>query len=205
MLSAKKIGPGGWRYYFRGVMAGDGRRSAGKPLRAAQEEAGVPPRFWTGRGLAAVGLVAGDVVSERQAGLLLGEGGHPDADRIGAGLLALGVSPGKARRATVLGRPVEHNRSPATEDAKERSPWLAMDLVFRVPSTAQIAWALMDDGHQRVLELCQDIARDKTLAWLEDSVAQIRWGSGGKHRAPVRVGRRGVPALRVQSGTAPAP
>ncbi len=51
MLSAKKVGPGGWRYYFRGVMVGDGHRPAGKPLRAAQDEAGVPPGVWKGRGL----------------------------------------------------------------------------------------------------------------------------------------------------------
>jgi hypothetical protein len=139
-------------------------------------------------GLAAVGLAAGDVVTERQAELLLGEGRHPDASRIERELLAEGKSPAKARRATVLGRPIERNQSPETEDAKERSPWLAMDLVFRAPSTAQIAWALMDDEHRLVLELCQDIARDKTLAWLEDSVAEIRWGSGGKHRAPVKDG-----------------
>ncbi|MGW6602400.1 MobF family relaxase [Streptomyces sp. NPDC055036] len=188
MLSAKKVGPGGWRYYFRSVMVGDGHRPAGKPLRAAQDEAGVPPGVWKGRGLAAVGLTAGDVVTERQAELLLGEGRHPDADRIERELLAEGKSPAKARRATVLGRPIEHNQSPETEDAKERSPWLAMDLVFRAPSTAQISWALMDDEHRLVLELCQDIARDKALAWLEDSVAEIRWGSGGKHRAPVKDG-----------------
>ncbi|MGW3658823.1 relaxase domain-containing protein [Streptomyces sp. NPDC005151] len=54
--------------------------------------------------------------------------------------------------------------------------------------SAQAAWALSDDGTRGVLELCQDIARDKTLAWLEESVAQIRWGSGGKHRAPVKDG-----------------
>ncbi|MFJ8162476.1 MobF family relaxase [Streptomyces sp. NPDC096136] len=41
---------------------------------------------------------------------------------------------------------------------------------------------------RRVLELCQDIARDKTLAWLEEAVAQIRWKSGGKQRKPVRDG-----------------
>ncbi|MET7988612.1 MULTISPECIES: MobF family relaxase [unclassified Streptomyces] len=188
MLSAKKVGPGGWRYYFRSVMVGDGRRPAGKPLRAAQDEAGVPPGVWTGRGLAPVGLAAGDVVTERQAELLLGEGRHPDADRIERELLAEGKSPAKARRATVLGRPIEHNQSPETEDAKERSPWLALDLVFRAPSTAQISWALMDDEHRLVLELCQDIARDKALAWLEDLVAEIRWGSGGKHRKPIRDG-----------------
>ncbi|MDQ0780079.1 hypothetical protein QF026_008545 [Streptomyces aurantiacus] len=184
MLSAKKIGPGGWRYYFRSVMVGDGQRPAGKPLRVAQDEAGVPPGVWRGRGLAAAGLAAGDVVTERQAELLLGEGRHPDSDRIEGELLAEGKSPAKARRATVLGRPIEHNQSPETEDAKARSPWLAMDLVFRAPSAAQISWALMDDEHRRVLEVCQDIARDKSLAWLEDSVAEIRWGSGGKHRAP---------------------
>ncbi|MFB6756286.1 MobF family relaxase [Streptomyces sp. NPDC056353] len=188
MLSAKKVGPGGWRYYFRSVMVGDGHRPAGRALRAAQDEAGVPPGVWKGRGLAAVGLAAGDVVSEREAELLLGEGRHPDADRIERELLAQGMSPAKARRATVLGRPIEHNQSPKTENAKERSPWLAMDLVFRAPSTAQIAWALMDDEHRLVLELCQDIARDKALASLEDSVAEIRWGSGGKHRKPVKDG-----------------
>ncbi|MFE2609933.1 MobF family relaxase [Streptomyces mirabilis] len=169
-------------------MVGDGHRAAGTPLRAAQDEAGVPPGVWKGRGLAAVGLTAGDVVTERQAELLLGEGRHPDADRIERELLEEGRSPAKAQRATVLGRPIEHNKSPKTEKAKERTPWLAMDLVFRAPSTAHIAWALGDDETRRVLELCQDIARDKTIAWFEDSVAEIRWRSGGKIRKPVRDG-----------------
>ncbi|WP_105973698.1 MobF family relaxase [Streptomyces geranii] len=169
-------------------MVGDGHRPAGKPLRDAQDEAGVPPGIWKGQGLAALGLAAGDVVTERQAELLLGEGRHPDADRIERELLDAGKSPAQARRATVLGRPIEHNKSPETENAKERSPWLAMDLTFRAPSTAQIAWALMDDATRRVLELCEDIARDKTLAWVEKAVAEIRWGSGGKHRRPVKDG-----------------
>ncbi|MCX5374897.1 MobF family relaxase [Streptomyces sp. NBC_00091] len=169
-------------------MVGDGQRPAGRPLRAAQDEAGVPPGVWKGRGLAAVGLTAGDVVTERQAELLLGEGRHPGADRIERERLEAGDTPAKARRVTVLGRPIEHNQSPETEKAKERTPWLAMDLVFRAPSTAHIAWALGDDETRLVLELCQDIARDKTLAWLEDAVAQIRWKSGGKQRKPIRDG-----------------
>ncbi|MET7636199.1 MobF family relaxase [Streptomyces sp. NPDC001773] len=183
MLSKAKLGPGQWPYYCNGVMVGDGHRPAGKALRDAQDEAGVPPGFWTGRGLAAVGLVAGEEVTERQAELVLGEGRHPDADRIETELLEAGDDPVKARRTTVLGRPIEHIKGPHIE-----SPWLAMDLVFRAPSTAQSAWALVDDATRRVLELCQDIARDKTLARLEESVAQIRWGSGGKHRAPVKDG-----------------
>jgi hypothetical protein len=189
VISMSPVRPGtGWRYLFRGVMVGDGHRRAGTPLRAAQDEAGVPPGVWKGRGLAALGLTAGDVVTERQAELLLGEGRHPDADRIERELLAKGKSLAQARRATVLGRPIEHNRSPKTDKAKERTPWLAFDLTFRPPPTAHIAWALMDDRHRLVLELCDDIARDKTLAWLEESVAEIRWRSGGKIRKPIRDG-----------------
>ncbi|WP_167367932.1 hypothetical protein [Streptomyces agglomeratus] len=62
-----------------------------------------------------------------------------------------------------------------------------MHLVFRPPPTAHIAWALGDYETRLVLELCQDIARDKTLAWLGDAVAQIRWKGGGKRRARVKV------------------
>ncbi|MFE6270486.1 MobF family relaxase [Streptomyces goshikiensis] len=188
MISQTPIRPGDGRYLFRGVMVGDGHRAAGTSLSAAQDEAGVPPGIWKGRGLAAVGLAAGDVVTERQAEHLLGEGRHPDADRIERALLAEGKSPAQARRATVLGRPIEHNRSPKTEKAKERIPWLGMHLVFRPPPTVHIAWALMDDETRRVLELCQDIARDQTLEWVGESVAQIRWGSGGKRRRPIRDG-----------------
>ncbi|MFE5096684.1 MobF family relaxase [Streptomyces sp. NPDC056638] len=188
MISQTKIRPGDGRYLFRGVMVGDGHRAAGTSLRVAQDEAGVPPGIWKGQGLAAVGLKAGDVVTERQAELLLGEGRHPGADRIERDLLAEGKSPARARRATVLGRPIEHNRSPKTDKAKERIPWLGMHLVFRPPPTAHIAWALMGHEIRLVLELCQDIARDKTLAWMEHAVAQIRWKGGGKHRARVKDG-----------------
>ncbi|MFD3821869.1 MobF family relaxase, partial [Streptomyces sp. NPDC058625] len=108
--------------------------------------------------------------------------------RIERELLAQGKSPAQARRATVLGRPIEHNQSPKTDKAKERTPWLGFDLTFRPPPTAHIAWALGDYETRLVLELCQDIARDKTLAWLEDAVAEIRWKGGGKHRARVKDG-----------------
>ncbi len=189
MISMSPVRPGaGPRYLFRGVMVGDGHRRAGTSLLAAQDEAGVPPGVWKGRGLAALGLKAGDVVTERQAELLLGEGRHPDADRIERELLGQGESPDQARRATVLGRPIEHNQSAETDKAKERTPWLAFDLVFRPPPTAHMAWALMDETHRRVLELCDGIARDKTLAWLEESVAEIRWKAGGKERARVKDG-----------------
>lgn len=86
------------------------------------------------------------------------------------------------------GRPIEYNRSPRAGKAKERTPWLAFDLVFRPPPTAHLVWALMDDEHRQVLELRDDVARDKTMAWMEESVAEIRWKAGGKQRARVKDG-----------------
>ncbi|GGQ85558.1 hypothetical protein GCM10010250_65960 [Streptomyces althioticus] len=109
--------------------------------------------MWKGRGLAAVGLTAGDVVTERQSELLLREGRHPDADRIERELVVQGKSPAQAWRATVLGRPIEHSRSPKTDKAKERTPRLGFDLTLRPPPTAHLARALMDDKHRRVPEL----------------------------------------------------
>ncbi|MET9800359.1 hypothetical protein [Streptomyces sp. NPDC006368] len=51
-----------------------------------------------------------------------------------------------------------------------------MGPVFRAPSTSPVAWALPDEEHRRVRELCQDLAREKTVMWLEESVAEIRRG-----------------------------
>jgi hypothetical protein len=79
-------------------------RPAGTSLRDAQDEAGAPPGFWMDQELAALGLAAGDVVTERQAGPFSGEGRHPDADRIERELLEERKSPAQARRATVAGQ-----------------------------------------------------------------------------------------------------
>lgn len=67
---------------LRQVVVGDGRRPARTPLAQAQEEAGVPAGRWMGRRLAALGLAAGDVVTEAQLHNPFGEGWHPRADQI---------------------------------------------------------------------------------------------------------------------------
>ncbi|WP_406429215.1 hypothetical protein [Streptomyces sp. NBC_00147] len=62
MISVAKVRPGNvWRYYLRGVAVGDGRRPTRKPLAKAQDEAGLPPGVWRGRGMLALGLTAGTV------------------------------------------------------------------------------------------------------------------------------------------------
>ncbi len=92
------------RYYLRQVLVGAGRRPARTSLRRVQEEAGVPAGRWMGRGLAVLGLSAGDVVTEAQMRNLFGGGRRPRADRIEAGRIVAGKKPVAARRAGALGR-----------------------------------------------------------------------------------------------------
>ncbi|MFF7648183.1 MobF family relaxase [Streptomyces canus] len=157
-----------YRYYLRQVVVGDGRRPPRAPLRKAQEEAGVPAGRWMGRGLVALGLVAGEEVTERQLRNLFGEGGrHPHADRIEADRLVAGESRAAAWRAGALGRRVKVT---------------GLDLVFRPQPTIYLLWALGDDETRRAIEAAHERAIEMVLEWIEDRVAVIRFGSGGIHR-----------------------
>ncbi|MEE1928813.1 relaxase domain-containing protein [Streptomyces sp. TRM 70351] len=111
MLSVEKVQRrNAWRYYVRGVAFGDGRRPVGQSLTDALEMTGLPPGVWLGRGLTALGLTAGQTVTERQMELVFGQLWHPDADRIERELLDDGADPATARRATVLGQPSRRSR-----------------------------------------------------------------------------------------------
>ncbi|MFC8262676.1 MobF family relaxase [Streptomyces sp. NPDC057291] len=183
MISVAKVQPGNaWRYYTRGVAFGDGRRRARTPMKDAQEEAGLPPGIWMGRGLPALGLTAGSVVTERQAELLFGEGRHPDADRMERELLDDGADPETARLTTVLGQPVEEI------EKRKQTPLLALDFVFRPQASLVVLWALGDDHTRRVIERAHGRAIATVLRWLEDEVAETRWASGRKRaKAPALV------------------
>ncbi|WP_243460434.1 MobF family relaxase [Streptomyces sp. M54] len=168
-----------WRYYVRGVAYGDGLRPVGQSLKDAQEAAGLPPGRWRGRGLAALGLTEGAEVSERQMELAFGQGRHPDADRIERRLLDDGVDPPAARRATVLGQPIEEI------EARNQTPLLALDFTFRPQASLTVLWALGDAHTRRVIEGAHERAVAQALRWLEDDVAETRWASGrGRARTP---------------------
>ncbi|MFJ9472522.1 MobF family relaxase [Streptomyces caniferus] len=156
-----------YRYYLRQVVVGDGRRPPRKPLRKAQEEAGVPAGRWMGRGLAVLGLAPGEEVTEGQLRSLFGEGRHPHADRIEADQRAAGEAPVDARRAGALGRRVKVT---------------GVDLVFRPQPTLNLLWALGDEQTQRAIEAAHERAIERVLAWIEDNVAVIRFGAGGVYR-----------------------
>ncbi|MFJ1717107.1 MobF family relaxase [Streptomyces sp. NPDC088260] len=183
MLSVAKVQKrNSWRYYVRGVAFGDGRRPAGQALKDAQEMAGLPPGVWMGRGLVALGLAAGQEVSERQMELVFGQGRHPDADRIERELLDDGADPETARLATVLGQPVDEI------ERRKATPLFALDFVFRPQASLVVLWALGDDHTRQVIERAHERAIETVLRWLEDEVAQTRWSSGRKRaKAPALV------------------
>ncbi|MES9558733.1 MULTISPECIES: MobF family relaxase [unclassified Streptomyces] len=183
MLSVAKVQKrNSWRYYVRGVAFGDGRRPAGQALKDAQEMAGLPPGVWMGRGLVALGLAAGQEVSERQMELVFGQGRHPDADRIERELLDDGADPETARLATVLGQPGDEI------ERRKATPLFALDFVFRPQASLVVLWALGDDHTRQVIERAHERAIETVLRWLEDEVAQTRWSSGRKRaKAPALV------------------
>ncbi|MFE3583171.1 MobF family relaxase [Streptomyces vinaceus] len=186
MLSVAKVQKrNAWRYYVRGVAFGDGRRPVGQALKDAQEMAGLPPGVWMGRGLAALGLTAGQTLTERQMELVFGQGRHPDADRIERELLDDGADPETARLATVLGQPIEEI------ERRKATPLLALDFVFRPQASLVVLWALGDDHTRRVIERAHERAIATVLRWLEDEVAQTRWSSGRRRaKAPALVASR---------------
>src|SRR4051794_8266053 len=92
----------GYTYLTRSVAAGDARLGRSEALADYYLAKGQPPGRWAGRGAATLG-VAG-VVTEAQMRNLFGEGRHPDAEEVAAGLVVSGASPEAAGRATRLGR-----------------------------------------------------------------------------------------------------
>ncbi|MFF7342049.1 MobF family relaxase [Streptomyces sp. NPDC008163] len=157
-----------YRYYLRETVVGDGRRPARTPLRAAQEQAGVPAGRWMGRGLGALGLAPGEEVTEAQLRNLFGERGrHPYADRIEADRLAAGDSPKKAFKAGALGR---------------RVTVTGVDFVFRPQPTIYLLWAFGDEETRLVIEAAHERAIERVLEWIEDEVAVIRYGKDGIYR-----------------------
>jgi conjugative relaxase-like TrwC/TraI family protein len=82
----------------------------------------------------------------------------------------------------VLGQPIEEI------EARERTPLLALDFVFRPQASLIVLWALGDKKTRRVIERAHERAIAVTLGWLEDEVAEVRWSSGRKRaKAPALV------------------
>lgn len=109
----KVMAGNGYRYYLRQVAAGDVTDRGRDSLADFYAARGRAPGRWWGAGLPALGIEAGDQVTEAQMKALFGEGRHPDSDAIHARVLDAEICKGAkvkdarraAERATRLGDP----------------------------------------------------------------------------------------------------
>src|SRR5688572_29711618 len=92
----------GYTYLTRSVAACDARLGRSESLADYYVAQGQPPGRWAGQGAAGLGVVG--TVTEAQMRNLFGEGRHPDADTLSAGLVAAGATVEAAAQATRLGR-----------------------------------------------------------------------------------------------------
>lgn len=198
-MAIARVRPGSaYRYYFKSVAVGDGRRDRKVPLPVGQELAGVPAGEWTGRGAPLLGL-SGEV-TEAEMEALFGQGLHPHPEILPPGALE-GEAPA-VRLGRAFIRPTydndddqDHDQEPGEpeavvpdEDGKtqsarrrkmKRGPVAAFDLVPRPPATVSLLRALGDDATVAVIDASHDVAVADVLAWLEDEAIVVYSGPGG--------------------------
>jgi hypothetical protein len=200
-MAIARVRPGSaYRYYFKSVAVGDGRRDRRVPLPVGQELAGVPAGEWTGRGAPLLGL-SGEV-TETEMEALFGQGLHPHPE-----LLTPGVPAGEEVPAVRLGRafirptydddqdqelgepeavmPDDDGKAPSARRRRmARGPVAAFDLVPRPPASVSLLRALGDDATVAVIDASHDVAVADVLAWLEDEAwcTPGRAGTGGSGR-----------------------
>lgn len=143
---------GGYAYLVNSVAAGDGNLSAADSLIRYYDEAGTPPGWWTGSGLARLGdgegLEEGSRVTEEQMHALYGLSHDPVTGEI-------------------LGSEFNVN---------SRS---GFDLTFQVPKSASVLWAVADAGVQAQIVRAHHAAIRETLALFEREVIMTRTGKRG--------------------------
>ena len=197
----------GYKYLLRSVAAGDGDRSLSTPLTRYYAEAGNPPGFWIGQGLAALGhgeLTPGSEVSEAQLELLIGSGRDPItgdplgkayptfaplAERIERRINTLDAELGPAARA------VETARIEAEETERgTRRAVAGFDFTFSVPKSVSALWAVADAGTQALIADAHHAAVAELVAFLEREVAVTRTGADGPEGTVAHVDVLGVAA-----------
>ncbi|WP_143226336.1 MobF family relaxase [Actinomyces provencensis] len=197
----------GYKYLLRSVAAGDGDRSLSTPLTRYYAEAGNPPGFWIGQGLAALGngeLTPGSQVSEAQLELLIGSGRDPItgdplgkayptfspvAERIERRIQALNDGLGPAARA------VETARIEAEETERgTRRAVAGFDFTFSVPKSVSALWAVADAGTQALIADAHHAAVAGLVAFIEGEVAVTRTGADGPEGTVAHVDVLGVAA-----------
>jgi hypothetical protein len=150
----------GVAYLLSSVTVGDGNRDLATPLTRYYQEKGNPPGRWYGTGLIALGLGAGEQVTQQALELLVGNGVHPltgekigqafpkfanPAQRIAARLARLSPSMTETERTAAV------EKITAEETARKTSTAVAaFDYTFSVPKSVSTVWAVADAGTQQI-------------------------------------------------------
>ncbi|WP_415856033.1 MobF family relaxase, partial [Sinomonas sp. G460-2] len=197
----------GYRYLLKTVAAGDGDRSLSTPLTRYYAEAGNPPGFWLGAGLAKLGdgeLAAGGIVSEAQLELLIGKGHNPvSGESLGRAYQRFApVTERVAQRVAALAPdlgPAGRAREAAAIEAEEaqrgtRRAVAGFDFTFSVPKSVSALWAVADAGTQALIADAHHAAVAELVAFLEREVAATRVGATGPDGAVAHVDVAGVVA-----------
>jgi len=190
----------GYRYLLASVAAGDGQRDLSTPLTRYYAEAGCPPGFWLGSGLASVGggaLRVGDQVIEPQLALLLGAGRDP----VTGGPLGAAYPTFRSREERINDRtaaldadlPVDARAQAVVEiEAEEaarqvRRAVAGYDFTFSVPKSVSALWAVADARVQAMIVAAHHAAVADVLDLMEREVAATRIGATGPDGAVAQV------------------
>ncbi|TSD58157.1 AAA family ATPase [Aeromicrobium piscarium] len=197
----------GYKYLLKSVVAGDGDRSLSTPLTRYYAEAGNPPGFWMGSGLAAFGdgqLTIGAQVSESQLQLLIGMGCDPiTGDPLGRAYQRFASVAERVERriadldpALSAGERSEQVAQIETEETKRgtRRAVAGFDYTFSVPKSVSVLWAVADVGTQALIADAHHSATAEVIEFLEREVATTRVGATGPDGAVAHVDVAGVAA-----------
>ena len=197
----------GYKYLLKSVAAGDGERSLSTPLTRYYAEAGNPPGFWLGTGIAAFGagsLAAGSEVSEQQLQLLVGMGRDPltgvplgrayqqfasTAERVQGRTSRLSPSLDPKYRTELVARIGAEEKERGTRRAVA-----GFDYTFSVPKSVSTLWAVADAGTQSLIAAAHHAAVAELVELVEQEVAATRVGVTGPDGAVAQVDVLGVAA-----------
>ena len=197
----------GYKYLLKSVAAGDGDRNLSTPLTRYYAEAGSPPGFWLGSGVAAFGkgtLAAGSQVSEQQLQLLVGMGRDPltgaplgrayqqfatVAERVEERVRRLGSSLDPKYRAELVAQIEAEEKERGTRRAVA-----GFDYTFSVPKSVSAVWAVADAGTQSLIAAAHHAAVAEMVEMVEQEIAATRVGATGPDGAVAQVDVMGVAA-----------
>ncbi|MCL2803076.1 MAG: relaxase domain-containing protein [Micrococcales bacterium] len=197
----------GYKYLLTSVAAGDGDRSLSTPLTRYYDEAGCPPGRWMGSGVTSLGdqmLSEGEIVTEAQLELLIGQGRHPVtgeplgraypqyasvSERVDQRARALDPALSGAERAQAL---VEIEQDETRRGT--RRAVAGFDYTFSVPKSVSVLWGVADAGTQALIAQAHHDAVADVVGFMEREVVATRTGVEARDGSIVQADVTGIVA-----------